>query len=185
MTSTLAERMRSAREARGWRVNELDRHAGKAKSGYASRIESGERTKVSPQILGAYARALGVNHEWLATGGGERQPASPDLLPPGGNVPRLRGLLALVAGDTDPEFVRLFWDQASGAENAEAVPALEWADRFTAAWHRANKPGPPVAGNGGFLPTKAEPYAGPNPDLADKLPAPPAEAAPAAKKAAK
>lgn len=142
MASTLAERIRSVREARGIGVAELDRLAD-ASRGSTSRIESGKRTGIGPEMVDKYARALGVSHEWLARGTGPQQPASPDAIPAGANLPALRSLLAVVAGDTDPNLVRHFWERAAEQPESDTVSPLEWAERFVLAWMSANKPRAP------------------------------------------
>ena len=139
MASTLGERVKAAREAKGLQVNELDRLA-KVSKGSTSRVEADQRKRVSADIIAKYAAALGVSHEWLATGSGPRQPASPDVIPAGTNLPTLRSVLALLAGDTDLDLVRSFWTAATVLDGADEVPAIEWAARFVMAWMNANKP---------------------------------------------
>lgn len=78
MASTLAERFAEARRLRGLKVNELDRLANRSS---ASRVGRGERAKLSPEVLADYARALGVRHEWLATGQEPRDPEAVSDLP--------------------------------------------------------------------------------------------------------
>lgn len=142
MASTLAERMRAARDAKGLGTNALDRLANVAK-GNTSRVESGGRKQLGADVVARYAVALGVAHEWLATGLGPRQPPSPEAIPVGTSLPVLRAVLTLLAGDTDPALVRSFWETASAVAGAEDVPAIEWAARFVMAWMSANKPSAP------------------------------------------
>ena len=142
MASTLAERVRAVRLERGLGVNELDRLAQVGK-GYTSRVEAGERERISTDLVERYAVALGVSHEWLALGTGSRQPASPDAIPKGANLPALRAVLTVLAGDTDPALVRSFWETAIAVDGGDDVPAIEWAARFVMAWMSANKPAPP------------------------------------------
>lgn len=142
MASTLAERVKTVRLERGLGINELDRLAGVGK-GYTSRVEAGERERISTELVERYAAALGVSHEWLALGTGSRQPASPDAIPAGTNLPALRAVLTVLAGDTDPALVGSFWTAASALDGADEVPSIEWAARFVMAWMNANKPAPP------------------------------------------
>lgn len=144
MASTIAERMKSAREAAGFGFNELDR-AAKVAKGNTSRVESGEREQLGADVTARYAAALGVSHEWLATGSGPRRPPSPDIIPTGTNLPALRAVLTVLAGDTDPALVGSFWTTAAAIDGADEVPSIEWAARFVMAWMQANKPAPPKA----------------------------------------
>lgn len=81
---TLAERLRSAREARGLKVNELNRlvrlPGGRDLSvGYISRVESGDRSDIEAVYANAIADALGVRAEWLITGTGPRKFGSGEM----------------------------------------------------------------------------------------------------------
>lgn len=64
---SLGERLRFAREARKLGSNELSRLAGLTES-YVSSVETGRRTKVAADALGAVARVLHVRLPWLMEG---------------------------------------------------------------------------------------------------------------------
>mgnify|MGYP000921007055 CR=1 FL=1 len=66
----LKDRVREAREGAGLGVNELDRRiTGKATpSGVVSKIESGERTRPSADVLEGVARHTGYEFAWIASG---------------------------------------------------------------------------------------------------------------------
>lgn len=66
---TIAERLKSAREAAGLRQDELAKKAG-VTQGTIANIEGGIRK--NPRELLAIARAAGVNAEWLKSGKGSR-----------------------------------------------------------------------------------------------------------------
>jgi transcriptional regulator with XRE-family HTH domain len=66
---TVGQRVRLARTARGYGVNELDRLIG-VPQGYVSRLEGSDR-EPRADSLRKLAQALGVGVEWLATGEGE------------------------------------------------------------------------------------------------------------------
>lgn len=69
---TVKDRVRVAREARGWSKNELEKRAQVA-VGYVSRLESGERggkRGITGSTLEKLATALGVSAEWLRSGEG-------------------------------------------------------------------------------------------------------------------
>ncbi len=66
---TIAERLKSAREAAGLRQDELAKNAG-VSQGTIANIEGGIRK--NPRELLAIARAVGVNAEWLKSGKGTR-----------------------------------------------------------------------------------------------------------------
>lgn len=69
----IGDRVRKAREALGITQNELGRRAG-LKTGYVSRIESGDRGKrTSGDVATALAQALGVRYEWLLHGKGPQR----------------------------------------------------------------------------------------------------------------
>ncbi|CAN7408031.1 helix-turn-helix domain-containing protein [Acidovorax sp. LjRoot74] len=89
---TIAERLKSAREAAGLRQDELAKKAG-VTQGTIANIEGGIRK--NPRELLAIARAVGVNAEWLKSGKGSRladadirghaiQDVQADYLPPRG-----------------------------------------------------------------------------------------------------
>ena len=71
---TVGQRVRLARTARGYGVNELDRLLG-SKQGYVSRLEGSER-EPRADTLRKLAQALGVSVEWLATGEGTMEGAA-------------------------------------------------------------------------------------------------------------
>src|SRR6185369_12413485 len=80
--TTLAERLRSAREGREWGVNELDRRAG-VSVGTTTRIENGTRASKTGgygTTIAKLATALGVRSEWLGKGEGPMI-APPDAPP--------------------------------------------------------------------------------------------------------
>lgn len=66
---TIAERLKSAREAAGLRQDELAKKAG-VSQGTIANVENGIRK--NPRELLAIARAVGVNAEWLKSGKGTR-----------------------------------------------------------------------------------------------------------------
>lgn len=69
---TVKDRVRAAREARGWSKNELEKRA-KVAVGYISRLEAGERggtRGITNSTLEKLASALGVSSEWLRSGEG-------------------------------------------------------------------------------------------------------------------
>lgn len=68
---TIAERLKSAREAANLRQEELASRAG-VSQGTIANVEGGFRK--NPRELLAIARALGVNAEWLKSGNGPREP---------------------------------------------------------------------------------------------------------------
>ena len=73
------QRIKVAREAKGWTQNDLTKAAGLSE-GLISRLERGERnlgTRASEPI----ARALGVRREWLLSGEGDMWVANPTTLP--------------------------------------------------------------------------------------------------------
>jgi len=82
---TVKDRVRVAREARGWSKNELEKRA-KVAVGYISRLEAGERGQtrgITDSTLEKLATALGVSSEWLRSGEGsmyaeERQQPVPN-----------------------------------------------------------------------------------------------------------
>jgi transcriptional regulator with XRE-family HTH domain len=78
---TLAERVRTLREERGWKKSELQRAAKIKSPSTLTDIESGKAVH-SPQ-LPAIAKALGVDAHWLKTGLGNQgqQPEQPQLQP--------------------------------------------------------------------------------------------------------
>ena len=69
---TVAERLRFAREQRGWTQSQLAA-ASDVSQGTIGNIESGARQ--SRGSLPKIAKALGVSHDWLADGEGEMVPA--------------------------------------------------------------------------------------------------------------
>ena len=69
---TIAERLRYARELKGWRQTQLA-VAADVSQGTIGNIESGARQ--SRGSLPKIAKALGVSHDWLAEGEGEMLPA--------------------------------------------------------------------------------------------------------------
>ena len=74
--TTLAIRLRSAREAAGFGIRELARRSGRPESyGDISRIEAGKQIQPSAEKLAAYAEALGVSLEWLISGGSSPPPS--------------------------------------------------------------------------------------------------------------
>ena len=68
---TVAERLRFAREQRGWTQSQLAA-ASDVSQGTIGNIESGARQ--SRGSLPKIAKALGVSHDWLADGEGEMVP---------------------------------------------------------------------------------------------------------------
>lgn len=73
---SLAARVREARLARGYGVNQLDRILGK-NPGYISRVETGLRSRLAYDQIAHIAEGLKVNTLWLATGEGPRDLESP------------------------------------------------------------------------------------------------------------
>ena len=73
-TTTLAERVLQSLRGRslGW----LER-AAELPKGYGTYITKGQRKKLNPDMMGRLAKALEVDHHWLATGEG-----SPDVAEP-------------------------------------------------------------------------------------------------------
>lgn len=71
---SLGGRIRAARQARGWSMNELDKRLGTSE-GYTSRVESGSRVPREDKIR-AYAITLDVHYEWLLEGKGPRDRTS-------------------------------------------------------------------------------------------------------------
>lgn len=67
---TIAERLKSAREAAGLSQEELAKRAG-VSQGTIANVEGGVRK--NPRELLAIARAASVNAEWLKSGKGQRQ----------------------------------------------------------------------------------------------------------------
>lgn len=75
----IGDRIRAAREAKGWGANELDRQARYA-TGTTSRLERGERGTrrgMGSETLVRFADALGVRPAWLLTGEGPMTDAEP------------------------------------------------------------------------------------------------------------
>lgn len=66
---TLADRLRWARESRGWSMRQCDRVAGLA-VGHTSMVETGRRTDPSVRTVASLAHALGVSLDWLVDGTG-------------------------------------------------------------------------------------------------------------------
>ena len=80
----LARRVELALRGRsgGW----LEREAGLPK-GYGSYILRGERRKLGPKFMTAIAKALSVNHQWLASGEGSMETlAQPPIEMPAGKL---------------------------------------------------------------------------------------------------
>lgn len=67
MSSTIGERIRIAREAKGWSQLKLGEAVGVSRAA-VSQWESGESKGLKPENLVAAARELGVDIEWLVTG---------------------------------------------------------------------------------------------------------------------
>ena len=76
MGTTLGQRIREAREARGWSQLRLGESVGVSRAA-VSQWESGESKGLRPENLVAAARALAVNVEWLVTGVGAMRPDEP------------------------------------------------------------------------------------------------------------
>jgi transcriptional regulator with XRE-family HTH domain len=68
---TLGEKIRRLREARGWTIRELGRHAG-VRHGTLYRLESGESHTVGSDTLKRLALTFGVTADYLL-GIGERE----------------------------------------------------------------------------------------------------------------
>ncbi|HEX4564288.1 MAG TPA: MEDS domain-containing protein [Solirubrobacteraceae bacterium] len=65
--SAIGDRVRSARERRGWNREALAFHSGVSWAG-VSQVESGRRTNLRPATLSALATALGVSVDYLVSG---------------------------------------------------------------------------------------------------------------------
>jgi transcriptional regulator with XRE-family HTH domain len=73
--TTVGQRVKAAREAAGLGLNELDARID-SKSGYTSRIESGDRLSPRLEKLRLIAEATGVDPGWLITGEGSMKAGS-------------------------------------------------------------------------------------------------------------
>lgn len=60
----IGERLRKAREARGWSQSALARRAGLT-PGHINQIESGHRANPNSETIEALVQALGVSADWL------------------------------------------------------------------------------------------------------------------------
>jgi transcriptional regulator with XRE-family HTH domain len=121
---TLGERVKYARELRGWSQNQLDKRAGFS-VGRVSRIERNERAP-SADTLAKLAATLGVRADWILSGLPPMEAASvePDPVPNRAEAARL-------ARDDG------VYDAAIESVSREAVDAnslkrsvLWWADRM-------------------------------------------------------
>lgn len=74
---TLGDRLREARQEKGMGQRSLARASG-VSQGHISHAESGKRVELGPTVLSALADALGVSVDWLLTGEGPRERASPE-----------------------------------------------------------------------------------------------------------
>lgn len=61
----IGERIRKAREKRGWNQRELARHA-QVNHAWIARLETGERHNISLEAAGRLAVALGITLDYLA-----------------------------------------------------------------------------------------------------------------------
>lgn len=75
MSSNFGDRVKQAREAKGWSQSDLAEQAGVSRQAIFS-VETGETKTMRPENLFRAADALGVKARWLATGEG---PKSPEL----------------------------------------------------------------------------------------------------------
>ena len=103
---TVAERLRFAREQRGWTQSQLAA-ASDVSQGTIGNIESGARQ--SRGSLPKIAKALGVSHDWLADGEGEMVPAGGRVeasnivaLPPSRRIVDTLDELQAVVGQLSP-----------------------------------------------------------------------------------
>lgn len=111
MGTTLGQRIREAREARGWSQLRLGESVGVSRAA-VSQWESGESKGLRPENLVAAARALAVNVEWLVTGVGAMRPDE------------------LATGEGRSDFPLIDWSTAARwpdvGRNAYRVGAEEW-----------------------------------------------------------
>lgn len=94
---SIAERLRYARELKGWKQAQLA-VAADVSQGTIGNIESGARQ--SRGSLPKIAKALGVSHDWLADGEGQMQPVGGQVEAPNVTTlpaPALRGLAGALA----------------------------------------------------------------------------------------
>lgn len=73
MSSDFGQRVKQAREAKGWSQTELAEKAGVSRQAIFS-VETGETKTMRPENLFRAADALGVKARWLATGEGPKAP---------------------------------------------------------------------------------------------------------------
>lgn len=71
MSSSFGDRIKEAREAKGWNQSELADKVGVSRQAIFS-IENGENKSMRPDNLFKVADALGVKARWLATGDGPK-----------------------------------------------------------------------------------------------------------------
>jgi transcriptional regulator with XRE-family HTH domain len=145
--SKFAARLRTAREARGITVNQLNRLA-KLSAGSVSRLEFGDRPNVSIAVVEQLAHALGVPLEWLWQGrdGGVDQLASTFFMAV--DRRRVRDAIERQPGRWMLSTVAAAV-QADVALDAEGVPVGGWAKLFAevesgnvTALTQTPKPGP-------------------------------------------
>lgn len=122
--TTLPERIKIARERKGWTANRLGVEAGLSQ-GMIYRLESGERAKRggSTDTLAKVARALGVRMQWLVDGSGSMEETSAE-------APARTAASAIAReGGVHAEAIRLVLAEPVDADDA-ARPILWWIDRM-------------------------------------------------------
>ncbi|MCC6557272.1 MAG: helix-turn-helix transcriptional regulator [Polyangiaceae bacterium] len=125
-TATLADRITYALDQRQMSQKGLEDEA-RMSRGYVSRLLKGERLKLSPELLRRIADTLRVSYEWLATGRGDMDAASP----PAARVEQLafalEAAIAYHQGKWSAPTVAAARALAHNPE-AEGLQPHEWAD---------------------------------------------------------
>lgn len=123
---TIAERLRYAREQKGWTQTQLA-VAADVSQGTIGNIESGARQ--SKGSLPKISKALGISHDWLADGEGEMLPTGSKV--EASNVTKLPAPVARGVTDTLAELQAIVDGLSPLLRNAGRSVLHQWLDGQT------------------------------------------------------
>lgn len=117
---TVGQRVRKARELRGWRQDELAGRITGASQGVVSKWETGRREPGLENVV-ALARALGVSTEWLITGEPPMERQEGDVHAHAEAFGQIAAIVMRVVGYVEGEETTVRLDQSERVEEGEGA----------------------------------------------------------------